>query len=329
MTQSARRPLPPPLVMPPRGLWRNTPPAIFGPILGLFGLGITLRALAPALALDPVAQLAEALLGAVVLLHAFAIVAYVAKALRRPAAMIEDLGTLPGRSGIAAAAAAIHLSAAAMVPYAPGLALAVTLAGLGVQAVLMGLIAYLLLTGPAELRKVSPVFHLIFVGHVLAPLALIPLGWTGLAQGLLVAGLIAAVPIWALGAMQISRTPVPMRPVLAIHLAPASVIASGAALAGWTGLAMGLALIAVAIAAALLMRARWLLAAGFTPFWGALTFPMAAFGQAAYRGLGEPGLWLAVLVMALSVVAIPWIAWRVLKDWPGGALARKTNASVA
>lgn len=334
MTDPVRRPLPPPLVMAPQGLWRTTPPAIFGPILGLFGLGIALRSLAAALGLDVVAQLAEALLGAVVLLHGFGVVAYAGKMVRRPAALIEDLGTLPGMSGVAAGVGALHLSAAALVPYAPGLALVVTLSGLGLQAVLVALVAYLRLTGPAEGRKISPAFHLVFVGYVLAPLALLPLGWTGLGQGLLILGLVVALPIWVLGALQAGRVPPPMRPTLAIHLAPASVIATGAAWAGWPEMAFALAVLACVIAAALLIRLRWLLVAGFSPFWGALTFPLASFGQAALRGLAgptlwEPGLWVAVGATGVSCVAVPWIAWRVLKDWPGGALARKTNAAIA
>jgi tellurite resistance protein len=328
MTRSAR-PMPPPLVLPPNGLWRTTPPAIFAPILGLFGLGIVLRALAVPLGVEPLGQLAEALLGAVVLLHAFALLAYAGKVVRRPGALIQDLSTLPGKSGVAAGVAAIHLSAAALVPLAPALALGVTLTGLALQALLAGLIVRLMLTGPPEGRRISPVLHLVFVGHVLAPLALIPLGWTGLAQGLLVLGAFAAVPILLGGARQAGATPPPLRPTLAIHLAPASVIASGAALAGWPGVALALALVAAGIAGVLAVRLRWVLAAGFSPFWGALTFPLAAFAQAALRGLGTPGLWLATGVAALACGVIPWIAWRILKDWPGGALARKTNAAVA
>jgi tellurite resistance protein len=329
MSAAPLRPMPPPLVMPPRGLWRTTPPAIFGPMLGLFGLGILLRTLSEVLVLAPLAQLAEALLGAVVLLHGFALLAYVAKPLRRPAALIEDLGTVPGKSGVGAALAALHLSAGALVPYAPGLALGMVLVGLVAQAMLMALVAWLVLSGPVAGRVVSPVFHLIYVGPVLAPVALVPLGWTGLSQGLLAVGLLTAMVIWTLGAPRVAGTPPPLRPPLAIHLAPACVIASGAVLTGWTGLALVLALIGVAIAVALLIRGRWLLAAGFSPFWGALTFPMAAFGQSALRALGTPGLWLAMGVAVVASVAIPWIAWRILKDWPGGALARKTNAAIA
>lgn len=326
-----RRPLPPPLAAHPPGFGRATPPAIFGPILGLFGLGLLLRALAGRLALDPLAALAETALGALLLLHAFAVVAYLAKPLRRPAALVEDLGTLPGRAGLAAGLAAGHLAAAALVPHTPGLALGLTLAALAGQGALMAGMLALLAKAPPEGRAVGPAFHLIFVGHILAPFALVPLGWTGLAAVLFWVGLATAAAIWALSLPRAGATPPPLRPNLVIHLAPASVLAAVAALLGWGGLAQALAGVAAVLAAGLAVAAArgWLLAAGFSPFWGALTFPLAAFGQAMLRAGGVPGLWLAAAVAALASVAIPWIALRILRQWPGGGLARRTNAAVA
>jgi tellurite resistance protein len=324
-----RRPLPPPLVMPPRGLWRDTPPALFAPILGLLGLGLLLRALAGAAGLPLLGDLAEAGLGAAVLLHAFALLAYAAKPLRRPAALIEDLATLPGRSGVAAALAALHLTAAAIVPYAPGLALAVTLAGLAGQGALMAGLALLMARGPAEGRGPGPVWHLIFVGHILAPFALVPLGWTGLAAGLVWLGLATAATIWALSLPRAPATPPPLRPTLAIHLAPASVLTSACALLGWGGMSLALGLWAAVLALGLAVRLRWLMAAGFSPFWGAFTFPLAAFGQAVLRGLDAPGFWIAAVLAAVAAGFIPWVAFRILRLWPGGQLARRTNAAVA
>jgi tellurite resistance protein len=324
-----RPPMPPPLVIPPKGLWRDTPPAIFAPILGLLGLGLLLRALAPAVGLGMLADLAEGVLGGAVLLHAFALVAYAAKPLRRPAALAEDLRALPGRAGVAAALAAIHLSAAALVPLAPGLAVAMVLGGLALQAAFMTLVLWLFARMPPEGRAVNAVFHLTFVGHILAIFALVPLGWTGLAGALFWLGLATAGMIWAVSLPRAPRVPAPLRPTLAIHLAPASVLTSGAALLGLEGVVTVLALWALLLAALLAARLRWVLAAGFSPFWGALTFPLAAFGQGLLRGLGEPGLWLASGMAVVTAGFIPWVVWRVLKLWPGGTLARRTNAAVA
>ena len=89
----------PPAPTPP-GLWRRVPPAIFPSIMGLFGLGLAWRRGVAAFGLP--AGIAETILGAVTLLFLFALVAYSAKFLRRPAVLVEELRILPGRAGVAA-----------------------------------------------------------------------------------------------------------------------------------------------------------------------------------------------------------------------------------
>lgn len=326
---SPKRPLPPPLVIPPPGLWRDTPPVLFGPILGLLGLGLLIRALSRALDLPVMGDLAQMLLGAMVLLHAFAVLAYVSKLRYRPSVLLEDVAVLPGRTGIAAGLAGLHLSGAALVPMVPWLALAMTLSGLALQAVYMAVVIRVMATGPAELRAISPTMNLIFTGHIMSSFALVPLGWTALAEGVFWLGLATALPIWVLSLLRAPSTPAPLRPLLVINLGPASVLASDAAGLGWVWLALGLALWSLLLAGWVAVRVNWVLESGFSPFWGSLTFPIAAFGQAMLRGLGVPGLWLAVAVGLVAVVAIPWIAVQVLRLWPGGRLARMTNAAIA
>lgn len=326
---NTRRPLPPPLVVPAPGLWRDTPPALFPPILGLLGLGLALRTLGAAPGAGPVADLAEALLGAVVLLHAFAMVAYLAKPLRRPQALIEEVATLPGRAGVAAALAGVHLSAAALMPLTPRFALAMVLAGLVLQAGFMWLVVWRLRRLPPEARAVNPVFHLTFLGHILSLFVLVPLGWSSAAAAVFWIGLASACAIWLASLPRAAATPAPLRPILAIHLAPASVLSSGAVLLGWEGIALALLAWAGVLALLLVLRLPWLMAAGFSPIWGALTFPLAAFGQAVLRGPDAWGFWLGAGLAAVGAAFIPWVAWRVLRQWPGGALARRTNAAVA
>ncbi|MGA0714283.1 MAG: hypothetical protein ACO3OO_03315 [Gemmobacter sp.] len=79
---------------------------------------------------------------------------------------------------------------------------------------------------------------------------------------------------------------------------------------------------------ALLVAARWLTAAGFSPMWGAFTFPLAA----AARALIEAGGVFAVmgaLALALATLIVPWIALRILRMWADGTLAERTNAATA
>lgn len=324
-------PPPPPLVSQPPGLWRRTPPAIFSPVMGLLGLGLGWRQLGEVMANIAIASVAEAALGAVVLLYLFCGVAWIAKPLRRPGVLIEELQILPGRAGVAAGVLGMSLMAAAMVPYAPGLALALVTVATLLLAGLSMLVLWVLARGPAEGRVVSPVFHLLFVGHILAPLTLVPLGHTRLAAGMFMVALAFAALIWAASAVQLWRRvpPAPLRPLLAIHLAPASVAAGVSALLGWGGWATGFALLALVILAVLVASARWLLAAGFSPLWGALTFPLAACASAVVAAFGAstPGLALgAALMLAATALTVP-VAIRVIQAWTKGTLAAKTNAA--
>lgn len=324
-------PPPPPLVQKTPGLWRRTPPAIFPPIMGLFGLGLAWRVLALAPGLRPLEPIGEAILGATLLLYGFALIAWASKPLRRPAVAIEELRVLPGRAGMAAMVLCLVLSGAALRPYAPSLALALVTLGLVALAALGLAIAWVLLTGPEEQRVVTPVFHLSYVGYILAPITLVPLGHAQIASGILFASIAIAGMIWAISLRQILTRvpPAPLRPLLAIHLAPASFLAISSALLDHGALATGFALLALVLFTLLLVNLRWLTAAGFSPLWGAFTFPIAGAASASILALGVPGLWIgATLVLGASLLT-PWVNVRVLKSWAKGDLGAKTNAAIA
>jgi tellurite resistance protein len=139
-----------------------------------------------------------------------------------------------------------------------------------------------------------------------------------------------ALAIWGVSVVQLARRvpPAPLRPMLAIHLAPASLFATTASLTGHTLLAQGFALLALAILIALLAYIRWITETGFSPLWGAFTFPMAAASTALMLQGGVLGL-IGQGLLVLALGGVPWIAYRVLKLWPGGRLAAKTNAAEA
>ena len=316
---------------PAPGVWRRTPPAIFPPIMGLFGLGLGWRAGAPAFGLPD--AVGEMILGAATLLYLFALLAWAAKPWRRPAVVLEELRVLPGRAGLAAMTQSALLLAATLVPYAPGLA-----TGLGVLAFLAHaglalLILGLILRGPAEARTVTPVWHLVFAGFIVAPLAALPLGYETAARAILFGVLPVASAIWAVSLWQLVTRipPAPLRPLLAIHLAPASLLAAVAAGLGMTTLATVLSLFAASILIALLAASRWLTAAGFSALWGAFTFPLAAFAGALFAlAPGSEALRIAAgLVLVAATLIIPPIAFKVLQAWARGGLAAKTNAAEA
>lgn len=330
MTQT-RRPMPPPLKMPKPGLWRRTPPAIFPPIMGLFGLGLGWRAAAPAFGVSP--AFGDFILGAVLLLFAFALIAWLAKPLRRPAVVLEELRVLPGRAGLAAASLCLMLLAASLAPFAPGVARGLAVLAFSAHIGLVVALIHVLRTGPAEGRVVTPVFHLSFVGFIIGGLAANTLGEPQIARIILWSMLIPAGVIWGVSARQIlSRPPpAPLRPLLAIHLAPASLFTIVAHGAGMVAASYAFAALAAAIFAALLISVRWLTSAGFSPLWGAFTFPLAAFATALIllsQGAGAMG-WIGGFVLAFCTLFIPYTAFRILKLWAGGMLAAKTNAAEA
>jgi len=313
--------------------WRRTPPAIFPPILGLFGLGLGWRHASAIHGLPP--GPAEALLGAITLIFAFAAFAYAAKLARRPRVVVEDLRTLPGRAGVAALTMSTMLLAATLFRYFPAVARAIFAGGFFAHLLLIGETTLLLVRRPLARRVVTPVMHLTFVGVIVAPIAAAPMGYGGLSELVFVFSGMAALVIWAasLGPLVLARAPAPLRPVQAIHLSAASLLGEVALLLGYSGLGIGFGLVATAILLLLLLRARWLTAAGFSPFWGAFTFPAAAYAN-LMMGLGRAGggesarVIGAAALVAATLIIVP-ITLKIMQAWARGTLAAKTNAASA
>ncbi len=318
----------PPPEFPPQkpAMFSTTPPAIFPVLLGLLGLALALKR-ASVVAQVPVG-LADLVMGVVSVLWLFGAGAYAAKIARRPAVVMEDLRILPGRTGLAAATVGAMAFASVLGNFAPVVAQVVLVLSLGLHAALAVLMVRALIAAPPEGREVTPAWHLAFVGFIVGALAAVSLGWAGLATNILWATLAMAVAIWAVSLWQLVKRipPAPLRPLLAIHLAPASLFASVAGLLGMNSLAQGMVALGAVILIALLAAGRWIMASGFSPLWGAFTFPLSAFATALLiNDWVVPG----VLLTVLALGAIPAIAWRVLKMWPGGTLAAKTNAAKA
>ncbi|WP_343115518.1 tellurium resistance protein [Ostreiculturibacter nitratireducens] len=310
------------------GLWRRTPPAVFPPIMGLFGLGLAWRRGVNSFGLPD--GIAEAILGAVTALYLFCLLAYLAKFLRRPAVLVEDLRVLPGRAGVGAMVLCLYLVAAVALPYGPGLARSLLWVAVVVHAAMLVVLIRVFATGPAEQRRVTPVWHLNFVGFILAGLTAPAVGETALAWAVLwVTGFIAVL-IWAIGARQLRTAPppAPLRPLLSIHLAPAAMLGVVALGVGFENVAQIFAVIAAVMLALLIIGLRWITAAGFSPLWGAFTFPLAATSS-LWIAIG--GVWSVPGGIALIAATpfVPWIAARVLQLWAKGVLAAKTNAATA
>lgn len=330
MTPPRRGPPPVfPLGRPAKGGWfRRMPPAVFPGILGLLWLGLAWREAVAVFGLPP--GVVDACLGAVSLLWVFAVFAYGAKALRRPAVVAEDLRILPGRDGLAALALSVPALALVLVPTRPSLAAALVLAGLTVHFALIAVAGTVLVAGPPEARVVTPVWQTMFAGLAMVALPALELGWTGLAAGLSGIAVLAAAAIGVISANQMLHRipPAPLRPLLALHLVPVALlglVAQGLGMALWAQL---LALIAAALLLALAASGKWLLHSGYTPFLGALTYPLAA---CAALFLALEGPWRvagALLLLAATAGGLP-IVYRLMQDWMKGRLAQQTNAAEA
>jgi tellurite resistance protein len=329
MTMDQRPKRYPPPEFPPRrpAAFARTPPAIFPPILGLLGLALAVRLALGRLGWDQ--GLADLLAGIAVALWAFATLAYLAKVLRRPGVVTEDLRVLPGRSGLAAMTMGGMAAAGLITAYSGSVAavlLGIALAG---HAVLALLLIRLLLILPPDARTVNPTLHLSFVGFIVAGPVAMALGWTAFADMLFWGMLPVALVIWGLSARQFVRAvpPAPLRPLLAVHLAPAALLATLATLLAKTELAALFLIGGGIFAAALLVSLRWMTAAGVSALWGAFTFPLAALATAAL--MQEGWFWPGLALTAAALPAIPLILWWILKRWPGGKLAAVTNAAEA
>lgn len=313
--------------------WRRTPPALFPPILGLWGLAMAWSRTPDAFGMP--AGIGQFLMGAMVLLYLFTAGYYMAKVVARPGVLGEDLKVLPGRAGLAALSMSGMILAVALIPYSPLVAEVVLVLAVAAHALVALMIARNLATGPAEARTVTPVMHLTFVGFIVSPFAALQLGWTGFSTLVFWAAFAAALVIWAASALQFVRqsVPAPLRPLLAIHLAPASLLGTVALFMGMQTLGLVLAYVAIVILAGLLVSVRWIVAAGFSPFWGGFTFPLAAFSSLMMvlgaGGYGEHFRYIGGVALVGATFLIPWIALKVVKLWLKGVLAEKTNSATA
>lgn len=322
----------PPKVVPP-GRFRRVPPAIFPPLLGLLGLSLAWNGAVRVFVLPPAP--AQMLSGAVVAMALFAFATYGAKLARRPAVLAEELAILPGRAGIAAGALAGYLTAVLIGLYSPVLGRALLVAALALHLAFVVVLVAVLRGGPSEQRRVTPVWHLSFTGFVVAALAALLLGWPRLATLLAWPSLLVALAIWAVSARQLvaERVPPPLRPLLAIHLAPLALFGSVSAGLGHGAAGLGFGLLALGLLGAGLFGTRWLLAAGPSPLWGAFTFPLSATAGlwVALHGAFDTILTRAAALgtLTLATLVVPAVAFMIWRDWHNGRLPARTNAAIA
>ena len=282
--------------------------------------------------------------GMTTLLFLFLAASYAVKAVMRPGAVVDDLNTLPGRTGLAAMALGFLVLARFAVPRQ-------TFGGLTGSALFstsflcigtLVLLAIALYVGLHRLRGTdqagppTPAMHLVFVGFVLIPGSALPLGVPpALVEAVLIYCCLAALIIMAITIRPLlTGAGAPsLRPLQAIQLAPPGFLTVGAFLTSHYTLALIAVVWASLVAVLLVVRIRWLTEGGFSGFWSAFTFPATAYVGAlflVYDTFFWPWVWtLGAALLVVVTLYIPVIAYRVLKLWATGMLAAKTNASIA
>jgi tellurite resistance protein len=314
-------------------LWRQTPPAIFPVTLGFMALALGWHNASDVMPVIPV-ELGDLMLAVAMGFYLWFLLFYVVKAIARPSVVLEDLKMPPARGGIAAMAMAMMLLAAALLPFGVS-APQVWWTGVLMMLAASALVLYSILTDPPEKRQYSTFQYLSFVGPIVGPMAGIPLGYVQ--ESILMAyGASAAWGVVTVGlflTLNPLKMPVPLRPSLMIFAAPISLLAMVFGALGNDTLFGYMYPVTSAISIALMLLIPWMAKGGFSPLWGAFTFPVAAFLNVQVMAVGKGfGMIAQVGVYAGLVIGTPlilFITYRMIMLWVTGDLAKKTGAATA
>ncbi|UPY39347.1 C4-dicarboxylate ABC transporter [Sediminicoccus sp. KRV36] len=283
--------------------------------LGLGGLGLAWRHMQ----LWPVS---EALMALTALAWAGLLGLHLWRAFRHREAALADWRN-PLRCGfVGAASIGMMLTAAGLSPYwaagARGLLLLAITLHLAIGLALLARV----LRGEGSAAMLVPPLLIPLVGNVLAPIFCAPLGLEALGWMLFGVGMLLWLGLQPLllGRLFEAPLPPPLRPSLAILLAPSAVGALAIeALGGPLPAFLALYGLAAFTFALLLMVLRPMLGAGFALSYWAFTFPLAAFATATMKI--APG-WIGLGMLAIATLVIGAIAAATLRLAFSGALLR-------
>ncbi len=314
----------------PAGLWRRTPPMIFAPILALLALALAWRAGIGEFSLP--AGLADFLSGVAVALCLFAVVAYAAKIMRRPAVLGDELTTLPGRVGVDAGMVSLILSGGVLAPVSLIAGRAMLVCGLVALIALLVQDLRHLLARRSDRGQGGPAWQLRWTGLLAAAAVAQVTGWQVLAAWLVYPGAVAALITAgaAMAQLRAQRVPKVLLPLMALHLVPVAAygVAAVALQAGFQQTAYGLTL------AGLLLLPVFAWRAGTGLFLVVLTIPLSfaawflvALG-AANPDLGAMRILGGLVLIAATLICLP-LLFITLRDWARGQLAIRSNAAIA
>lgn len=286
----------------------------FGAVMGLAGLGLSVREAAPVLAgaVRAPAHFSEPWIALATLAFAWLLPAYLWKLIKAPRAVREEFANPVQMGFCATLPVGMTLLAGGLAPYVPPLADVLWWTGVVLLLAMQVWGLQRLLAGGIELEQVNAGWMILFIGGIVVPGAGLQLGHEDMSR--FAFGLSATVTPLVMGlvllrALAKPTLPAALRPSWFILLVPpALVYAHGSVLFRDFVFLESLYFFGLVLAAALLVYARELARWPFGVLWWGMTFPLDALAYAAARYAGghpEP-VWKALCgaTLALAMLAV-------------------------
>lgn len=291
--------------------------------MGLGGVGLAWRQAAETLGAP--ALIGEALLLLTALVWLLVVGLQGLRALRHPEALRAETRHPVRAAFMAAPTIGLMIISAALWPYAHGLGATLWAVAVALHLLLAMILLRRVLGGRADAAMLAPPLLIPFVGNILAPVFGVRMGfvdasWMMFGVGFLLWLMVAPLLLHRLIAGP--PLPPPLKPSLAILLAPPAVAALALAqLQGAQGgVVLALVGVALLVAAVLVSLAGDFAKVPFSLGWWGFTFPSAAFAvMLMAEGFPAALGWLA-LVASSGITG--WVAWRTLGLARNGALLR-------
>lgn len=307
----------------PRPTLEHLPLPLLAMPMGTGGVGLAWRQAHHALGAP--AAIGEVLLALTALLWLVVVGAQALRLLRHPQAVAAELRH-PVRVAFGAAPTiGLMIVSAFLFPHAPALGAALWGVAVAGHLLLAMMLLRRVVAGRGDPAMLAPPLLIPLVGNILAPafgprMGFPELSWMMFGIGLLL--WLAVLPLLLSRLFAGPALPPPLRPTLAILVAPPAVAAL--ALEALTGRVDGFVLafagVALLVGAVLVSLADEIARVPFgLPWWG-VTFPSAAFAVMLMVIAAPPWLAWAALIAATALTG--WVAWRTLGAFRAGVFYR-------
>lgn len=309
------------------GFAATMPLPLFASVMGTCGLGLVWHVVEHRWQLPPVVSASLTTLAAVLLV--VLLVSYGFKALRYPERVLKELRNPVRINFLPAVSINLILIAILSRPWLEMASNALWMIGAALQLVLTITIVTIWLNSERPPNSLNPAWFIPAVGNILIPVASVPAGylmtgWFFFSVGLFYWIILGTIVFYRLVIGDALEKP--MRPTLAILMAPPAV-----AFLAWLqlgdglgGVGMVLYFIALLNFLLLIPQVPGFLKLPFFPSWWAYTFPLAAFTVATFRfadASGAVGDFMLIGLATLATVVIATVAGRTLLAVKRGELA--------